>query len=195
MKQQLRSARLASNSKRLATDQPSAYSVSQMLKSSSNERSSHGVSRQIVTYQPSVREIKSLLNPQNLSVHQNNDTPTRDDEPSDEEMPASSNHDNELQSLTQKIKEFAVNLSRKDFQQVLDLLHSVATEAMSEKIPKTTYMFKKLFGHNLKKSFSFVTSCCHTLVLNFKSLDSINCPTCQRPFASRQISKLDYSFR
>lgn len=81
-----------------------------------------------------------------------------------------------------------------------DLLLLVVKSAKnpSSNIPETAYLFKKIFGSELRASFSFTTPCCQRVVYDFKAMPRIECPAegCEFEFPVRAIiSKANYSFR
>ena len=81
-------------------------------------------------------------------------------------------------------------------------------------VPKSTYLFRKMFGSDLRTSYSFTTSCCKQIVFDFKTklaeekakkkekgkdkVTGVQCPAagCKAEFGVKSIiSSEDYSFR
>lgn len=81
-----------------------------------------------------------------------------------------------------------------------DLLSLVVKSAKNpgSSIPETAYLFKKIFGSELKASFSFTTPCCDRVVYDFKAMQRIECPAdgCEYDYSVKTIiNNSDYSFR
>lgn len=88
--------------------------------------------------------------------------------------------------------------TKKGLQELLDILHQAIQNAETTRsMPDTSYLFKKMIGSGLKKSFSFTTHCCGKVMHDIKSMNKIHCPECERKFSLKQIinQKENYSVR
>ena len=89
-------------------------------------------------------------------------------------------------------------LTNNRIQELLTLVIRSTKNPSTCSIPTSTYLFRKMFGFEIKTSYSFATPCCDQIIHNFKSLKQIECPAydCQNRFGSRAvINKSNYSFR
>lgn len=74
-------------------------------------------------------------------------------------------------------------------QKLLDLIHKAIDEAggLHSSLPPTNYLFRKFLDIDLTKKYSFTTDCCKKVIHDFKSMSTINCPSCSKSFSQYEV--------
>ena len=74
----------------------------------------------------------------------------------------------EEQILQRILKFYSKNvLSVKGLEELLELVVKASKGNLA--VPKTAYLFRKMFGSELRTSYSFTTACCNRIIFDFKS--------------------------